>query len=184
MNKEEMLHIIVSVVTISLAFSFIQPSGFTPAVFMAILFTLGLGFILHELAHKYVAIHFGVHAEYRAWTAGLFMALVLALTVGFVFAAPGAVYIMGRVSREQTGKIAVAGPLMNLFLALVFVGVGWLVPAAAEFAALGAFVNLFLGAFNMLPIFVLDGQKVAAWNQGVWAALFLAFVALLFLPVF
>ncbi len=35
----------------------------------------------------------------------------------------------------------------------------------------GVAINLWLGAFNMLPIFILDGQKVYLWDRKVWAFL-------------
>jgi len=49
---------------------------------------VGTGFILHEMAHKFVALHFGYLAEYQANMTGLFLAVVLSF-VGFIFAAPG-----------------------------------------------------------------------------------------------
>lgn len=182
MRFEEILHILVSVVTISLAFSLFKEELFNPNYFLLILLTVGVGFIFHELAHKYVALHYGAHAEYRAWTIGLFLALVLAFLTrgGFVFAAPGAVYIFGKVTREQNGKISLAGPLTNLALALVFVALLFFTPINKELAVTGAYVNVFLGLFNSLPFFPLDGQKIAAWNRDVWLVLFLTFSALFF----
>ena len=180
MNKTEAAHILVSVVTISLAFSLFKTEVFDPGYFLLILTTVGVAFIFHELAHKYVAMHYGAHAEYRAWTTGLFLALVLAFVTqgGFVFAAPGAVYIFGRVTREQNGKISLAGPAMNLVLAIVFLAVALALGSGSQlssWAATGAFVNVFLGAFNMLPFPPLDGSKVMAWDKRVWLAAAAAF---------
>lgn len=186
MKFHEVLHILVSVVTISLAFTLFKQEIFDPNHFLLILTTVGLGFILHEMAHKYVAIHFGAHAEYRAWTTGLFLALALAFFTNgsLVFAAPGAVYIFGRVTKEQNGKISLAGPMANMVLAILFILLGAFAPALGELAATGAYVNVFLGAFNMLPFMPLDGAKIAAWNDKVWlytfAAFGLLFLALLF----
>ncbi len=187
-SAQEALHIIVSVLTISLAFSFVQQGislgGHVPVFdfsnFFAVLVTVGLGFILHELAHKYVAISNGTHAEYHAWTLGLLAAIVMAVSVGFVFAAPGAVYIYGNVSREKNGWISLAGPLTNLALAIVFLLVYFLVPGLHDIGIMGAYVNTFLGLFNMLPFGPLDGKKVADWSPKVWLATF-ASLALIFL---
>ena len=87
----------------------------------ALLVSVGLGFILHELAHKFVAIRYGFYAEFRMWFEGFIFALITAFILGLVFVAPGAVYIHGEyISREQNGKISIAGPLVNIVLALFF----------------------------------------------------------------
>jgi len=165
---EEILHIVISVITISVAFSLFR------ADFWLILFTLGLGFILHELAHKYVAQMYGAFAVYRAWTLGLLVALGLAvITEGrFIFAAPGAVVIYGKhLTHAQNGKIAIAGSTMNFILAILFLSIGFANPGSKDFAWTGAYINAFLGAFNMIPIYPLDGQKVQAWNETAWLAI-------------
>ncbi len=186
---DEVLHILVSVITISIAFAiawtqsinfdanFLQTAGM-------ILLTVGSGFVLHELAHKFTAIHYGAHARYQAWTLGLLLAVVMAFAVGFVFAAPGAVYIYGNhITREQNGKISIAGPLTNLALGFIFLFVGFVIPAFSSIASLGANVNFFLGAFNLLPFFPMDGQKVYVWNKLYWAALFIPMVILAFVQI-
>lgn len=186
MRFEEALHIIASVLTISYAFGIVWTQNVVPdpATFLMIMFTVGLGFILHELAHKYVAQHYKAWAEYRAWTLGLALAVVLALTVGFVFAAPGAVFIYGpHLNKKQNGKIALAGATTNVALALVFLGLANAVPGLREFGLLGANVNLFLGMFNTVPFFPLDGQKVYDWDKRVWLAAFGA-QALLYILLF
>ncbi|MBI2446140.1 hypothetical protein HYV43_07165 [Candidatus Micrarchaeota archaeon] len=181
-DTEEWLHIGVSVVTISLAFSLFRESVFSPDYFWLIFLTVGLGFVLHELAHKWVAIQYGATAYYRASTFGLFAALALAfLTNGsLVFAAPGAVYFHGHVTREQNGKISLAGPLMNLALAIGFGALAVWAPGLRELALTGVSVNAFLGAFNLVPIGMLDGAKVWAWNKTVWLASFVSMIAVLF----
>jgi len=55
-----------------------------------------------------------------------------------------------------------------------------LLPAFAHIGFIGAQVNFFLGASNMLPFFPMDGQKVWVWNKGIWAAFFVPLVLLAF----
>ena len=181
-GKIEAVHIAISVITIALAFTLFPVGSFSFDRFSLILLTLGAGFVLHELGHKYVAIKYGAQAEYRAWTTGLFAALFIAFVTdgGFIFAAPGAVYIFGkRVNTEQNGKISLAGPLVNLFLALAFLAIGLSFPEMQTLAAVGVSVNAFLGAFNLIPIFPLDGSKVFAWNKAAWGITLAALVVVL-----
>ncbi|MEM4222132.1 MAG: site-2 protease family protein [archaeon] len=161
--KGEVIHILISVLTISAAFSFPFMISF-PVVFI----TLGLGFVLHELAHKIVAMRYGCVAVYRAWLEGLALALIFAIFTGgnFVFAAPGAVYIYKHaITRREDGIISLAGPLTNLMLAVMFL---YLAPLLGKIAIIGFQVNAFLAFFNLLPIPPLDGSKVFSWNIGVW----------------
>ncbi len=180
----EVAHLLASVITIAFAFSLFKGEGlgFDPNQFFIVLIAVGSAFILHELGHRTVARSYGVHSEYRAWTWGLFLAIVMAFATRgtFVFAAPGAVYIFGRVTREQNGKISIAGPATNFLVAIVFLAVYLAFPTLADIALMGAYINIILGAFNMFPFGPLDGHKIYAWNNRAWGALFAGFVVLLF----
>lgn len=151
--------------------------------FLLYMLTIGFGFLLHELAHKLVAQHYGHISEFRADFIMLFIMFVLALFSPFIFLAPGAVMILGRVTRKQNGIISVAGPLVNLILAIIFVLMGFIFsPVSGSMFALIVFlgikINTFLGIFNMLPIWVLDGKKVFAWNKGVYFSVLAGLVIL------
>ena len=138
-------------------------------MFLISLFTAGLGFLLHELGHKFVAQHYGCAAEFRAMDQMLYFAVGLALIVGFLFAAPGAVMISGNITRKENGIISAAGPLVNYALALIFMGLSVYVPALQ----LGFWINLWLGLFNMIPFGMFDGKKILYWNRYVWLGMVL-----------
>ena len=169
--KGEIWNILISIVTISLAFSMF--SGYS--TFLVVLLTVGLGFFLHEMGHKFTAIRYGAVAVYKIWTWGLVMALFLAAaTMGrFVFAAPGAVYIWKEnLTKKEDAVISLAGPAMNALLAGLFFlfmispGLNSLWKSVAFF---GFYVNVFLGLFNMTPIYPLDGSKVWAYSPALWS---------------
>ncbi|MFC7077151.1 site-2 protease family protein [Haloarcula halophila] len=139
------------------------------------LLTVGVAFLLHELAHKVVAIRFGQVAAFKADYRMLGFAIVGAL-VGFLFAAPGAVVHRGRITPKENGLIALAGPVTNIGLAVVFL-VPYLSFAASgvggflwDLASRGLQINLLLAGFNMIPFGPLDGRKVREWNTGVFVA--------------
>ncbi|MBI4210670.1 MAG: site-2 protease family protein [Candidatus Diapherotrites archaeon] len=197
MNDRERNDLIISWFTVSFAFAWIGLKVFSiggAGEFLSqlaiMLVAVGTGFILHELAHKYVAIHYGAHAEFRAWRIGLLLALGLAVISngGFVFAAPGAVYVVGNnIGVRKNGIISLAGPVANLLIVLVFgLAFAAMNPSGfAEQAMLATmYVNFFLAAFNMLPIFPLDGSKVFYWSKLAWfATIAIAAAGVLLFPI-
>lgn len=152
--------------------------------FLVYFFTIGLGFILHELGHKLVAQHYGFISEFRADFQMLILMFGLALISPFIFLAPGAVMILGRVTKKQNGIISVAGPLVNLALAIIFIILGQIFTSTGILGTiiyLGIWVNAFLGIFNMLPIkwLNLDGFKVLAWNKSIYAIVMISLILIL-----
>ena len=181
-----MFDLFLSWLTISLAFSWVF-SSFQYSTMLAKLpivgIAVGSGFVLHELAHRFVAKKFKAHAYYKAWPYGLLFVLLTAL-LGFIFAAPGAVYIQGdHIDRKKNGIISIAGPLTNVILAGIFAFLLF-TASSGEFlwqvGQIGFQINLWLALFNLIPIPPLDGSKVFMWNPLVWAASFIPLVGLVF----
>jgi Zn-dependent protease len=157
--------------------------------------------MLHEVAHGYEAERLGDDTARRAGRLTLnplahldpflsfLMPLVLFFTTGFFFAGMKPVpYNPNNLKNPRTGavKVALAGPITNLALALVFGVIAALVPIAsatkgALFNALAGgvapvftgsldgayfffliiiYINVLLGIFNLVPIPPLDGSKL------------------------
>jgi len=197
-TAKEIKEILIAAAVLSVAFSLafsngiiggIQHLASLPMLIIFSFIAVGIGFLAHELiGHKIIAQRFGMYAEFRMWPLGLVIALVSSLA-GFVFAAPGAVYVGSRmdlwgnvqpVSRKKMGLVSIAGPIINIALALAFLGLYAAYPS--DLFVLAVFVNTWLALFNMLPIPPLDGSKVFAWDKKIWAAMFavcvIMFVAL------
>jgi len=185
-TASEIRDLLISLIIISLAFALLFSNRDLISILSLLpvmLVVVGLGFIFHELAHKFVAIRYGYWAEYKMWIEGLFLCLVTAY-FGFVFAAPGAVYIHGEyISKSDNGKISIAGSITNLLFAILFLLI--FLFSGASWAFFGMFINGFLAFFNQLPIFGLDGSKVIKWNPLLWIiviAVSLVFVAIGYYP--
>ena len=146
-------------------------------LFVVCIFSVGVAFILHELAHKVTAIRFGQLAEFRADYGMLGVAIVGALA-GFIFAAPGAVHHVGRITDRENGLIALAGPVSNVVLVGAFAPLLLVDGILYSVGAFGVFVNAFLAAFNMIPFGPLDGRTVYKWHPGVFALAFGGSIAL------
>jgi Zn-dependent protease len=149
------------------------PIGAAVETFGLSLVTVGVGFLLHELAHKVVAIRFGQVAEFRADYGMLALAIGAGLA-GFLFAAPGAVYHGGQaVSKRENGLIALAGPLTNVALVVAFLPLVFADGLLGSVGGLGVGINALLAGFNMIPFGPLDGRKVLSWSKLVFAGAFL-----------
>lgn len=152
---------------VSLVFA-IALTGISTALIISIpiaLITGGIAFLLHELAHKFVAQRYKLWAEFRANNQALIIGLLLSL-FGVVLLAPGGVYVHG-ATRQQNGKIAIAGPIMNIILAGVFLALSLITlpTLLQETINYGFRINALLAAFNLIPFPPFDGHSVWQWNK-------------------
>ncbi len=181
MKTRELRDLVISALLLALAFGLAFSGGFRALSYPGILISMFLlalvgvsaGFVLHELGHRFVARRFGCFAEYKMWTTGLVVAIMCSF-FGFVFAAPGAVMIHtgvdleGRptLNKQRLGIISIAGPSMNICLAIVFILLNGLYPSLVF--SLGARINTWLALFNLIPFGPLDGAKIMSWDKKVW----------------
>tara|TARA_R110002094_G_scaffold89971_6_gene92650 strand:+ start:2936 stop:4057 length:1122 start_codon:yes stop_codon:yes gene_type:complete len=147
--------VIAALITWSLArfFPTVLPDQFfvtyVAMAFIAMM-TFFASLLLHELAHSVVARHFGVQIK--------------GITL-FLFGG-----VAELESEPQSASVefwvAIAGPLMSLFLALwfgVLAGVAdalFSAPALTEVLSYLSTINLVLALFNLVPAFPLDGGRI------------------------
>jgi Zn-dependent protease len=191
-SRIEITHIIISVLVLTIAFSFWLSGGLIfntnlnliinsiPYAFAGVL----TAFFFHEMSHKFMAQKFGLWAEYRLFPLGLILALVISVFTGFIFAAPGAVMFMGGSRYHETGKIAMAGPVSNIIVAFITFPLYYFVFFETQVWAIFGFIcliNAFLAFFNLLPFGPLDGVKIVRWNATIWVILFIVSISILML---
>ena len=178
-SKPEIAHLTQATLAFTIALAFMFSGGIMGAlsdteafVVKAIigLLTFVPGFLIHEIAHKVQARKYGCWAEFRASPSGLRFGVILAALIGIVFMAPGAVMVAGNTTREQFGKIALAGPVSNVVLWCI--GLAFAVTfGGSEYDILIYFWMLaigIVGALNMLPFGPLDGKKIRTWSVPVF----------------
>jgi len=177
-SKTEINHLTLATLAFTMALAFMFSGGILgalsdPSAFLAYgvlaLITFTPGFLIHEIAHKIQARKYGCWAEFRASPSGLRFGVLLAAILGIVFMAPGAVMVAGNTTREQFGKVALAGPVSNVVLwclglasAVAFGGAGGI---ADDVIYYWMWANGILGALNMLPFGPLDGKKIKTWSD-------------------
>lgn len=189
-SQKEIVHLVASLIVLTVAFAFPAIDSMTLAI---VAFSVGMGFLLHELAHKFTAQRYGYVADYEASPTGLMLALFLSIFAGFVFAAPGAVMIRGKKAiysqdplqnEREFSYISVSGAVVNLIIAISFFIASFFVPhSGIEYAIFttGARINVFLAGFNMIPFGPLDGAKVWRYNRTLWGLVAIPSIILFFL---
>jgi Zn-dependent protease len=220
-KKEDIFHEIlefgVSVVWLGIAFGIAIAGGldaFKDSVglrttILESLVVVFFAFVFHELAHRIAARRYGFKAVYHVWIPGLILAMGAAL-FGFLFAAPGGVHIQigenTAENRAKLGKSALAGPIVNMVLAVVFAVftlafayfvdsyltstgkslsqlASWVNPVFG-ICVIGVEINAWLAFFNLIPWGNFDGYKVFQWNKKVWIIIFIGSIALYVLTYF
>lgn len=210
-SEEEVRSITIAVIVLTFSFSLVfTANGLTDIIsrlgtrelyvnfginLITSFFAVLTAFLLHEIGHKIAANHYGYPASFSYSRNGLIMAAVISILLGVLIAAPGAVMIYGYPSKKQNGIISLAGPLTNLIISIisfiVFIGV---LVLASLLGLPGLLVRIFwvifsiniiIGAFNLIPIGVLDGAKILRWNKVVYGIMVFIFIpAVLFVILF
>ncbi len=182
-TSTEIQHLAIAYIVLTICFAIVFSTGLGGILFgiyinRLIYFALpvslvavGLGFILHEIAHKFTAQHFGCWSEFRYDQGGLLRALFFSALIGIVYAAPGATWVSGHVTRRENGIISLAGPAINMAIALILIPVAFL--TVSNYGLMNSitfigFIIAFLGVFNLIPFGPLDGKKVWAWDKLVY----------------
>jgi len=123
--------------------------------------------ILHELAHKFVAMGFGFTATFQLFYFGLILGVFLKLISSpLIIIAPG--YVVPSLALAnfplEYRLVALAGPLTNLVLYLIAVLIlkfnQNLSKKQLILLHLTKKINIILFLFNMIPFGPFDGAKV------------------------
>jgi len=188
-SQKELRHLTIgALLVIGVGLSFIPQAvralglkmSTTPVLLLSLALILTFSFLIHEIAHKLSAQHFGLWAEFRLTLFGALITFLSMLLPFFKIISPGAVMIAGPLTKEEAGKTAIAGPLTNIVLSTIFIAV--LMNIQNDFLMVNSFfgvwINALIALFNIIPFGIMDGFKVFRWNKLVWATAFIASIAL------
>ena len=193
-NEKRDLIIAFVVLSISFAISNAQSNVHTfISVLPIVMVGVAIGSLVRELGQKFVAMKYGYQAEFKAWPLGLLITFASAF-IGIVFSLPGSVYTYAdNISDEINGRIAVAGPMANMVLALISIAIAALIFPLKPYSniitliylicTVGFSVNSFLATFNLLPFYTLDGVKVLKWNAKIWIVIFAIALIMLLMSI-
>jgi Zn-dependent protease len=198
-HKSEFLHLLIGATLIFIIglLTFYNKdlinNNLTWAIFMLASFYM-TAFLFHEFGHRQVAIHFGLQTKFRLLTFGMLITLIglvsgimslLGGGIGFpALALPGAVVVLGLDKIDRTtGLCKAAGPIVNLVYGSILLMVSFIIPKDLyplnNLIGVAAYLNFWLGLFNMIPVGILDGQNIWKWNKKVFLILFSSLLILL-----
>ncbi|MDR1906572.1 MAG: hypothetical protein LBQ27_06695 [Clostridiales bacterium] len=127
----------------------IHPLFIVLAVFLGVkgqtifLINSTLTVLLHEMAHARMA-----------YGRGYILNRIVLMPYGAVL------YGEEKMRKNDAIIIALAGPLFNLFVAVVFFALWWLIPELYVFTDTFVYANVSVALFNLIPVFPLDGSRV------------------------
>ncbi|MFH0848925.1 MAG: AN1-type zinc finger domain-containing protein [archaeon] len=182
-STREVLHILigvalVSAVGLSIPFGSIRTYSPVAALLAVAIFTVG--FVLHELSHKFVAQLHGLWAEFRLSRVGVIITAI-SIVAPVKFIAPGMVMIEGAATLSTVGKLALAGPAANLLVGVVAILA--FLPSTEVMVrylfAFGCWVNSYMAMFNLIPFGQFDGLKVFRWSKVAWIGTLMTSILLL-----
>jgi Zn-dependent protease len=173
---------VIFLILFSSAWRLIQQS---PVFLVGALIIYGLAFILHELAHKFMAQRLGYWAEFQINRQGLMLTLI-SLISPLKIIAPGAVMIGNITNWDHYGRVSVAGPATNIGMGILFFLAGMMTNNSLVYnlAYVGMSINASLALFNLIPIGIFDGAKIIKWNKIVWLAAVLSAGILFLITVY
>ncbi len=114
----------------------------TGRIFVFIIYTLTC--LIHELGHSFVA-------EIKGYKLNKITLMPF-----------GAVISCGKNDlniKDQTA-IALAGPFINIIIALIFISFWWIYPESYAFTDTAVEANLTMAIINLIPVFPLDGGRI------------------------
>ena len=128
---------------------YISPVMFVMAAYFVIMgmayeFACSLAAVLlHECAHARVAKKFGYELN-----------VVKLMPYGAALCGDA------DMRPRHEAVIALAGPLVNITVATLFAAVWWLLPSSYMFTQAFCYSNLYIGIFNLIPVYPLDGGRI------------------------
>jgi len=181
-SPKEIKHLAVAMLLVigvgfSLGYYYFASLGWIWLSLFAVILTVS--FLIHEIAHKVTAQIHGLWAEFRLVMIGVVLTLISVLPFFFKIISPGAVMISGPAQKDEIGKISVIGPVTNMILSAVLLGLGFAFGPYSFVFLFSAYINAIIAVFNLIPIGILDGYKIFSWNKMFWALAFAISVVLL-----
>lgn len=202
-SKEEWLSYCIAIIGLALIYSWTQwgEQRFDLNIglknFGIALILVGITVFIHHTGQRMTALWFGLRAQQRLWWYGILIGLILTILsngkIQFLAATGTLAYMLPihRLGAFRYGpginilaKIAMAGPIANIFFAAIIKTLEWTGLLDPAFAQEMFVLNLTFAFWNLWPIPPLDGSKIFYYSRLVYVFIFSSFTGYVFLIYF
>ncbi|MEM0373620.1 MAG: hypothetical protein QXO96_03610, partial [Sulfolobales archaeon] len=160
----------------------------SPLLLILLILTTAIAIVPHEVAHRQVARMNGCNSRFVLSFTGFIVTFFINLVMGLIGFGP-IIFISGytssscrffSLSKDLEGKIALAGPLINIIIAILsIILLRFTTGITSIFLILLVTFNSFVAFFNLLPLGQLDGYKIFRWNVVIWSIMFIISIVLI-----
>jgi len=176
LERSEKIGLLLTIIVLGFIFSFREwgtekfdySSGLWNFFIVTIL--VAIAFLVHEVAHRTIALWLGYKSTYKVWLVGLVAGLIVAFVSNgrLLFLATGGLLIahleihrLGKgyyeLNMKHLGWIAMSGPIANMIFAAILKGVHSFMPLPIIQKLM--IINIWIALFDMLPIPPFNGSK-------------------------
>jgi hypothetical protein len=177
-TKPEALAYAVSLVVLTISFSYVKVPDFTQI--LAVLPTILATAIIVEFVKNFSTVAFarklGVWTEHRLWYFGLAMFLITTFAFGTPFSSPSrTLYYAPKLTKRREGIAYSAAILVTLAFAALFFAI--LVSGFTLIGSTGLAMCIIMAFLDAFPVSPMNGKAVYDHSKAAWAALFAATLA-------
>ena len=177
-TKPEALAYAVSLVLLTISFSYVKVPNFT--LILEVLPTILVTAVVVEIVKNFSLVAFarslGVWTEHRLWYFGLAMFLITTFAFGIPFSSPSRLlYSTPQLDKRREGIVASVSILVTLGFAGLFFGL--LISGFTLIGSTGLAMCIIMAFLDAFPISPMNGKAIYAHSKAAWAALFAATLA-------
>ncbi len=202
-SREEWLHFWIAALCLAFIYAWNDwgVQAFNAAVglknYAIAIILIAITLFVHHAGQRMMALSLGFRAEHRIWWYGILIGLmIVALTGGKIefLAATGFIVYLLPVHRlgafrygpniTTIAKIALAGPLANIFFSAVIKSLEWAGILGPALSGKLFVLNITFAAWNLLPIPPLDGSKILFNSRLTYVFLFGSIASYAFMVYF
>ena len=180
LSPTEVLVVEASVFMVAVAFIIADRATLDLQTVLIYMVVGAVSIICHDFAHRWVVTRHGHDADIQFWGLGTVIMFVTAWLYGNAFAQSYRNLTNREEGGDETreaGTEMIAGPLVSIFLMIVFL---LLIQAGGIWAIAGGVgftINLITAVYSLMPLETMDGGAIWKWNRGIYLALTLPMVA-------